>query len=228
MKWMKISKARRLLPWYAGGQLSPDERQFVETCLAENPTLQDELAFVQQLRVAMVEQPMASPSAALQMRLHQTIAAQPRPAPSQAFYPRLLASFLLAVATLIFLWVTIKPGIMLAWQANSEDLVVYRVYRAPLNSSEYTLIEEVQARPGVTQYRYTDVFLLPGQIYSYMVEGVKQNGHNFLSDTITAPSSQALPLQLSLLFLSIAMGYWLSALSQNWRRRQAALTTHQT
>lgn len=204
-----------LLPAYVNGTLSPQQKSQVEKALAFSVELRRELDHCRQVASLVAVQPALHPSPDAWQKTLAAVRHLPQPArrPAITWHWQPSAG-LLSLAVLILLWLVVRPGVLLQWTVNTEGLTAYRLYRAPVGSSDYTLIGELPVQPGLSQYQYTDALLVPGQTYSYVVEGVRNGSRYFVSGAVTAAAGQALPAQIALIFASVMIGYALYLLVQ--------------
>jgi hypothetical protein len=93
----------------------------------------------------------------------------------------------------------------------------FRIYRAPAGSADFGLLGEVPAEPEVQQYAYVDARPWQAQTYVYRVEAVGAAGQAAASRAITVNATDALPSQLGILLMSLAVGCAAVALVQRWR-----------
>jgi anti-sigma factor RsiW len=114
-------RIQALLPWYARGQLSPNERDEVRDHLDACPACRAELDLEAPLRAVLAIQAVVSPPdpAASLARLHAQIdrhqiahqGAQQTPTPARArWMPWALGLQTVALATVVGLWVTDRPA----------------------------------------------------------------------------------------------------------------------
>lgn len=69
-----------LLVFHANGTLKPDERQHVETVMARDPALSDDLSLLQALRAEMQEEALPAAGALAQQRLMSAVSRTPQDA----------------------------------------------------------------------------------------------------------------------------------------------------
>ena len=203
-----------LLPQYASDSLPAADRQRVEAWLEKHPELRSEVAFWEQLRSGLQSQPQAAPGQEVWQGLSQRVALHQRRAQRSAI--SILAGLALAVFSLVILWLTIRPGVLLQWTVSGTDQLTYQVYRAPTGGQDFVLLGEVHGTPGVRQYSYLDALFLPGQSYVYRVEGLSLSGSAVVSQGVVSQSLAALPGQLAILLASLLVGYLAASLARNW------------
>ena len=203
-----------LLPQYASGSLPAADRQRVEAWLEMHPELRSEVNFWEQLQASLQSQPQVAPGQEVWQGLSRRLALHQRQVKRSAI--SILAGLALAGFSLVILWLTIRPGVLLQWTVSGTDLLTYQVYRAPAGSQDFVLLGEVHGTPGVSQYSYLDALFLPGQSYVYRVEGVSPSGSAVVSQGVVSQSLAALPGQLAILLASLLVGYLAASLARNW------------
>ena len=216
----RLSKrAKELLPWYVNGSLTTREQEAVERWLRQSPDGSDELADWQQVRAAVSGQTQREPSPDIWRRVtararslddsHGRTQVLPRPAWGWVG--------MLAVAIVALLWVVFQPGIVLQWSVNDGPMTVFRVYRAPVGSTDFELVYETHAQPDSGEYTFVDAVLWPGQTYVYRVEGLNPGEQPAVSQAITANALEALPSQLAVILVGLIGGYGAAMLVQQLR-----------
>lgn len=203
-----------LLAQVASNSLPPEERQRVEAWLLEHPQQQAQVEFWGQLRVSLQSRPQLTPGQNVWQGLHQQVALHQRQGKRSLISAA--AGLALATLSLVLLWLTIRPGVMLYWSVSGGDNLTYQVYRAPTGSQEFILLGEVPGSPGVNQYSYLDALFLPGRSYIYRVEGVSPSGTPVVSQRVVSQSTAALPGQMAILLASLLVGYLATSLARNW------------
>lgn len=206
---MKPEALRALFPWYLNGTLSERERALVEAYLREHPQEARDLESLRQMRAALLARPMASPSPQVPQELLQRVRSPDAPAvAARGLDWRLwaLGAFLSLVA-LALLWSLVRPGVVLRWTVVDGSLQAFRVYRAASSADEFFLLGEVPAQEAAAQYTFTDTRLVPGQQFTYLVEGLDRAGQPALKSTVPGDSRALLTLYLALIFSSLVLGY---------------------
>ncbi len=191
-------------PAYLNGSLSLEERQAFEQQLQQNPPDQPGLEDWRLVQQAVQSQPLYASPVEVERRIMAAIHRNKLQA-RNSFPASLLASFGLVICILALLWGAVRPGVVLAWSGEDSRLASYRVYRAPLGSQDFSLVSEVPAQPGVAEYTFVDPLLLPGQAYSYRVEGIGSTGQAAVSAPVEGRGSDALPGQAALLAASLVI-----------------------
>jgi len=191
------------LPQYINGTLPPGLCRDVEAWLAKDASAREELAAWQQLRQAVKGQSLEplSPHA-----WHVITVNRRSSQPSSRSWIRSLAGTSLALLTLIILWFTLRPGVVLQWSVSDDSPVVYQIYRAPLGSQSFELLDELNAELGVHDYSYLDIAQFPGQTYVYRIQAISPSGGLLFTDSVTSQPLEVLPGQLAILFASITAG----------------------
>jgi hypothetical protein len=194
-----------LLPWYVNCTLSDTERAIVETWLKTQPAAKAKLAAVNGLRSAISAQPDIVPAQAVRRQLSARLKTERR-APAWLARSAWWLGPMVAVMLLVVLWAVAQPGIALQWSVAGNGASAYRVYRAPADSKEFSLLSEMPAQVDTRAYTFTDVTPLPGQTYTYIVEVITNNGRSLVSQPIIGRGLDALPAQLALILTSLAAG----------------------
>jgi hypothetical protein len=203
-----------LLAQYASDSLLPVDRRRVESWLEDNPQLQAQVEFWEQLRAGLHSQPQLAPGPNVWRDLHQQVTLRQRL--NKRNPVSALVGVALATVCLLLLWFTIRPGVMLRWTVSGGDVLTYQVYRAPSGSQDFILLGEVPASPAVSQYRYLDALFIPGQSYVYRVEAISQFGSPIVSQRVVSQPAGALPGQLAILLASLLMGFLAASLARSW------------
>jgi len=113
----------------------------------------------------------------------------------------------MSIAILVLLWGIVKPGIVLQWNWQNGDVTTFEVYRAPEGSDEFTLVSQIPTQEAYTEYTFVDPKLVPGETYTYRIEGVTSSGQSKFTQAVTDNASSALPGQLALLVASLGLAY---------------------
>lgn len=177
------------------------------------PDSEQRKAAWESVRLAVAGQPVVEPPVEVHSRVMARIR-QPQRASAQLTGRAWLGAGGLALVILALLWIVVQPGVVLAWDSGDVPASAYRVYRAPLDSSEFELVAEVPTSES-SAYTYVDLFLLPWQAYTYRVEGMAANGQMVTSQAVTGRALEALPGQLALVIASVLSGLALMMLLQN-------------
>ena len=216
----RLSKrARDLLPWYVNGSLTTTEQKSVERWLRYSPDGSAELANWQQVRTAVSDQALQEPSPDTWRRVTTRVRSLGDSSERTQILPRPAWGWggALAVAIAALLWVVFQPGIVLQWSVNDGPLTVFRVYRAPADSTDLELVYETHAQPDSGEYTFVDAALWPGQTYVYHVEGLRPGEQPAVSQAITANALEALPSQLAIILVGLIGGYGAAMLVQQLR-----------
>jgi hypothetical protein len=194
-----------LLPWYANHTLSAAERDAVETWLKTRPEAADSLAAVDDVRSAVSVQPKLAPSPMVRQRLLAQIKARPQTSRRLA-RPAWLVGSAVALVLLVALWIVVQPGIALQWSVTGDGVSAYRVYRAPVDSGDFSLISEITVQSDAQAYSFTDITSLPGQTYTYVIQAITRTGQTSLSPLAVGRGLDVLPAQLALILTSLVTG----------------------
>lgn len=206
----RLSKrVKELLPWYVNGTLRAAERKAVERQRDRLPEIAARLAEWQELYAAVRTQPEQKPASpvwrhtmARVRSLYSTgrqVDALPRPTWAWGG--------VLALAIIVLLWGSIRPGIVLRWSVDNVPVSAFRVYRAAAGSSDFELVHEIAAKADAQQYTYVDPLPVPGQTYVYRVESVGPGSQSTFSRAVVASAIEALPGQLAILLTGLIGGY---------------------
>lgn len=199
-------RSTELLPWYVNHTLSPDEEHAAEEAAQQHP---GELAVWQTVRLAMLSQPQRVPSATVRRQI-MSLARQPQPSLWRTRWLPVFSGLTLALLALVVLWNVVRPGIGLQWSISGETPAAFQVYRAPLGSDHFEIVQQVPARPDALTYTFIDTALWPGQAYQYRVVAANVAASSArmdaISATIAANSAEALPAQLTIILSSLLLG----------------------
>jgi hypothetical protein len=195
------------IPWYLNHTLPEQERQQVETALAQTSEPQADLITWMQVQSALQAQPQQNPPQVLKVQLMAAIQNQARPV-KKLWDAVSYAAFVVSI--FLLLWLIIQPGMMLAWAAGGQ-MSAFRVYRVEADQTSYQLVAEISAQAGLAQYTFVDAWLLPWQQVRYLVEGVNEEGEAFLSEAVTGNAQAVLPGQLALLICSAVLARFILA-----------------
>jgi hypothetical protein len=117
---------------------------------------------------------------------------------------------------MILLWATLKPGIILHWSLEDEQVSALRLTRTSLGKSQ---VEELARLPAHHVTRYVDVRVWPDATYVYRLEALSEEGQLLATEEITVHALSALPAQLAVLFTGLVVGYGIITLLQMRRLR---------
>lgn len=191
------------LPQYVNGTLPPGLCSDIDAWLAEDDSARDELAAWQRMHQAVASQPLET----LSPRAWAMITVNRRSSRRSSWsWTRFLVGASLAMLTLIMLWLTLRPGVVLQWSVSDDSPVVYQIYRAPLGSQSFELLDELDAELGVQDYSYLDIAQFPGQAYIYRIQAISPSGSLLFTNTVTSQPLGVLPGQLAIILASIAAG----------------------
>ena len=213
---MNPGKIRELLPWYLNGTLPEEDREAVEAYLRHNPEEVQALDGLRMVRDAVRARPSARPSPDVPQAVLKRVRSpgMPETAARRTGWRAWVVGGALSLATLLLLWSLVRPGIVLRWKVVDGSLQAFRVYRAASGVDDFSLVEELPAQAEVDEYTFIDTRLLPGQEFTYMVEGLDQAGRPALSQMVTGNSLTLLPVQLALVFASLVLGYAVTLLTR--------------
>lgn len=201
-----MTSPAELLPWYLNQTLAPEEERLVEEWLQADPARAARLAALRQTRLAVTGQPKIQPAPAVRAQLLARVRAD-RPRRSIGARLAWVWGTALAVMVLCVLWLVVRPGLNVEWSVQGQGASAFRVYRAPVGTGQFELIQEVIAQPGQTNYVVTDLAPMPGQVYTYLIEAVTPDGNPIISQSVIGNGLDVLPAQLALLVTSLIAGY---------------------
>ncbi len=209
-----------LLPWYANHSLSAAERETVEAWVETQPETLFHLRAIEHVRSAVNGQPRLSPSPVVRRQLLARLHAE-RQAPLRLGRSAWLVGSAVALVLLVTLWMVVQPGIALRWSVDGGSASAYRIYRAPADSEDFSLLGEIPAQINAYSYSFIDITSLPGQTYTYIVEAVTQSGETTLSPLAVGRGWDVLPAQLALILTSVVAGLAAMLLMTNSTRTMA-------
>ena len=203
----KISsqKLREWLPAYLNHTLPESDRATIEIALRQSTEAQKDLSVWREVRTAATGQPWQTPSPTVRQKIMAQVRSVPQLRQSPQWLPW-ISGLALTLAVMIVLWTIVQPGIGLQWSVSSDGLTAFRIYRAPAGSGQFTVVDEIPARPNTQDYAFVDTVLWPGQSYVYRIEGVGQQQLP-VSQSITVDGLEALPGQLTILLTSLIIGW---------------------
>ena len=88
----------------------------------------------------------------------------------------------------MLLWLIVQPVTQLHWSTNGNAPELFRIYRSQVGVGQYQLIEELAAIPSQQIYQYSDLVVVPGRNYQYIIEVRDQSGNTSLSQTVMSNS----------------------------------------
>jgi hypothetical protein len=193
------------LPEYANGTLGAPRTWILERLLTRDSKIREELHHLKSIQSVVYKQSELTPDPSVYGKIRAAVQATPVESktnwrPSLVWIP--IVGLLIVAG--IMLWRVLPPGLVIQWSVEGEVPTSFRVYRAPSSSAsadDFTLIGELTAEPGVASYGYTDLLLLPGQQFSYRVEGYNPAGRLATSQVMVGNSFEAVPGQVMLLML---------------------------
>lgn len=206
---------KSLMPWYITGKLPEDERDAMEEYLRKDTAARLEVRAWEQVQGALKSRPSVTPSLDVRRQiLSYAHLATPihRPSP----FLQSLAFSSIALSLLIFLWMLIKPGVVLQWSTSDNELTAFRIYRAPAGSEAFTLVREISTSQNMAEYSFVDAFLLPGQVFEYRVEGWNPVGGYSNSQSVTGRALDALPAQVAVLLTSLILAFFIVYIAVHW------------
>lgn len=214
-----------LLPSYLNNTLSAVEQRRVEEWLRCEPRARAEMEAWQRLRAIVHNQPSSLPSAAIKRRLMTRIQTAPKFSRAARWLPW-TSGVVFAVIVSIVLWIILQPGIGLKWSVSDANMSSFRIYRAPSGSTDFSVVREIPAQPGIQEYTYIDTSLSLNPNYIYRVEG-ESSSLEASSPTITANAQEVMQNQLIILLISLITGLSSIILSRYWLEVRSGRLLHQ-
>lgn len=195
------------LPEYVNGTLGSPLSWILERWLAKDAAAREEVRRLQMLRTSVRVQTQVDPNPVVYSKIaaatqFTAVARANTWRPSLVWIPIVV----LLILSGVLLWRVLPPGLVVQWSVEGEVPTTFRVYRAPAESAksdDFALIGELAAEEGIAEYGYTDLRLVPGQQFSYRVEGFNASGQLATSQVMDGDSLEAMPGQLLLLLLII-------------------------
>lgn len=177
---MNEQEIQESLPWYVNNTLTGDEKQSVETALADNGDLQQEVTFLQSLRDALQQQPapVSSPGDLGWQRLKRQLqTATPTVKSGRGWRAFAVAASLVAV---------IQAGYIIQQRESAPGIV-------PLSGSHYEgPVLQIQFKDSATEasirallFRY-QARMIDGPSASGVYRIAVKNGHRSIAQTVTA------------------------------------------
>ena len=203
-----ITNPEELSPWYVNQTLAVGENEGYEAWLEGHPEAKDDLRFWQDIKKSVAVQPRLLPPPGLYKQTINRIEQQSTSrSAARGIIPAIASGIAVTLIVFVLLWVVVKPGTTLRWSVNRAVPAHFRIYRALVNSQDYTLVGELFAQDNQLVYQYNDLLSLPGRSYRYRVEGVNNSGGITFSKAVTSDPRSILPGQLGILLTSFIMGY---------------------
>ena len=118
----------------------------IEAWLETHPESSPRLAAIESVRSVVSGQPRLSPPPAVRRQLLARLHTERRTAvrPDRSAW---LIGSAVALVLLVALWAVVQPGIALQWSVAGNGASAYRIYRAPANSEDFSLLSEIPAEP---------------------------------------------------------------------------------
>jgi hypothetical protein len=209
-----------LLPWYLNGTLSPSESRTIARWLRKShgalPDVgaprQTDLATWREVQRSVRSQPAAFPNPGVWRRIASEISHSPC-RPLARIGTRLALGTCLALLLLALFWTILQPGVLLEWSARGGTVVAFRIYRAPLGTTDYSFVGQIPADPRPGRYHYVDAKLWPGQRFVYRIDVVGAGGRLAACRILSGNSLVALPAQMAVGAVSLVIGYGVVTLS---------------
>ena len=214
-------KILSLLPWFMNQTLDSREHGRVANAIRKDPGIEKDLQVFQSIGEQIKLQPDVEPQANVYQLVLDRIENYEQKRVQTEGQPRnwklqSTAFLSLALSVFILLWLVVQPGMELEWSTRDNGVNAFRIYRAPAGSEEFILVGELPAEQGAARYSYVDSLLLPGQEFTYVVEGIQNDGRLATSEPLQGSSLAALPGQLALFLTSILLAWVIQLIVQNF------------
>jgi len=206
-----MDKAKKIIPWYIKNTLSDIEKKTVEIWIQRDPNARIHHKSIQQLSKALHTQTSQVPSPEINALLLIQVKKQPIQSKNN-IYPWLWSGPTMLLI-FILLWLIVQPVTQLQWSTNGNAPELFRIYRSQTGDGQYQLIEELPAIPSKQIYQYSDLIVVPGRNYQYIIEVRDQSGNTSLSQTVMSNSLMTFAAQISILITSIVLTFGLVALT---------------
>ena len=207
-----MDKNKLLLPWYINDTLSESEKTSVEMWIQRDLNAVEDYQSTQRISQVLRTQDSHAPSNKVRTQLLTLIQKQPIRSKSRV-HPWLWGGPIMLLI-FILLWIIAQPGTQLRWSINGNTPATSLIYRAPVGSEQFVLIEELTATTTQPTYQYADLLVVPGQTYQYMIEIRDQNGNTTRSQTAMSDSQMTLAAQIALLITSFILTLGIIKVSQ--------------
>jgi len=207
-----MDKKEKLLPWLINNTLSEKESKSVEDWIQREKCNQENLRLTKWVSQVVQTQEVQAPSQQIKTRLLTDIQEQSNQSKSKIqpwFWgaPVMLLVFLL-------LWLIVRPGTQLQWTTTGTANSAFRIYRAPLGTTDFVMLDEFQAEPAQKTYQYKDLTVLPGRNYQYIIEIQNAGGHNSYGRTVVSNSLMTLVVQIVILSTSFVLTFGMITIVQ--------------
>jgi len=198
---------RTLLPWFLNGTLDRGEHNRVKVLSANDDQTRFELEGWTRLQYTIRNQPHHHPPAEIWRCISQRLGDSH---PGKTLAPEWLvwsAGIAFSVLAIFLLWNSFRPGVGIRWTVQGSLPSLFRVYRAPVGTHAFKIIETVQAKHDTNEYLVFDDWIIPGRVYDYRVEGIGLRGEVTVSQSTFNKSSELLFNQLVILIIGLLCGY---------------------
>ena len=206
-----MKKQEKLLPWYINNTLSEEEKTSVEEWLERDIRAAAKHHKVQQIATVVESSKKLSPSTRIDtrslIRSHESNGRNWKAKPFVWGTP-------IAVIVFLLLWLFLQPGPHLQWSIQGVGVAAFRIYRAPLGSEQFELIEELPAEPTQQTYQYADSFVAPWKSYQYLIEVRDSNGTTILRRAATNDSLMTITPHIAILLTSLFLTFGMISLTQ--------------
>jgi len=207
-----MDKDKLLLPWYINETLSDREKTSVEMLIQVDPDAKLDYQSTQRASQVIRTQDFHVPSNHVRKQLLALVHEQP--SRSKIKFHNWLWGAPIMLLISIILWLIVQPGTLLRWSINGDTPATFRIYRAPVGSTQFVLIDELKATPQQPSYQYADLLVVPGQTYQYMIEIRDQNGITIRSQAAISNSQMTFAAQIALLLTSLIFTFGIIKITQ--------------
>lgn len=193
----------QIIPWYVNGTLPGKLNEKLNVDRTQNVDMQKSIRIWERVQYVVKAQKNHQPSHTCDQILFSRISEVHR----STFRLYHLYAFLISVVVFVFLWIIIKPGIMLQWTSENNHLRAFRIYRSVDPYDEFKLVHEYLVNQSDLNYRFVDALLIPWLSYSYEIRGVTDGVELDLSPAMSGKAFSVLPAQILLFSISLFIGY---------------------
>ena len=204
-------KNQPLLPWYINNTLTEAESHNIVVWLQDSPEAHAHCDSVQQISRVIAAQETVAPSIRVRSEI---IAGIQQPVAKRKALVRWIWGIPLTVLFFVLLWLVIQPGNQLQWRTAGYEAAVFRIYRAKQGTTDFELLDEIQASPEQNIYQYADPVVLPGQNYHYVVEVTDQFGNSSSNQIAVNDSALVFAAQFAILLTSFMLTFGIITITQ--------------
>ena len=217
MKNRSIKSLQKLIPWFLNNSLQTEDMQLIEEQIERKEHFEQLIADWRKVSAVVAVQPTYTPSPEVEKCILARLTSRVYWSPKH-FHAY---AILFALVILLGLWYVVKPGIVLEWSVQYSSIYTFHIYRAIEDTGNSKLIYTTTSPEPISSNRYVDMLLLPWQSYTYIIEGVQNEGEGEIAQTASGSAADVLPIHLLLLTISIILGYqstWLILVASQHKR----------